>query len=65
MYTLYHSGDFIIPPFSKEGELKSLERVEKDYSSKNVWAVSYKYASLNNKIYLVYNDHKILIKERI
>lgn len=57
-YYVYHSGDIIIPRFSVKGELLSIEHIEKYYSSRSSWVVSYKYASYDNKIYLIYNDRK-------
>lgn len=57
-YYIYHSGEIIIPRFSEEGELLSLQKIDKYYSSRSPMLVSYKYAAYNNKIYLVYNDRK-------
>ncbi|MEM6346457.1 MAG: hypothetical protein AAF927_21385 [Bacteroidota bacterium] len=56
---IYSSEDLIIVRFSKEGELFSLQKVPKRFSTSGGWdMISYSLALYNDKVYLIFNDHK-------
>ncbi|MEL7533815.1 MAG: hypothetical protein AAFN10_21050 [Bacteroidota bacterium] len=56
---IYSSEDLVIVHFSKEGELLSLQKVPKYYSTPGGWdMVTYSLALYNDKVYLVFNDNK-------
>lgn len=57
-FTIYHTNDIVMPRFNREGQLVSLDKVEKRYFSKDSETTSYSYLAKDNTIVLVFNDFK-------
>ena len=54
----YHTNSLIIPRFTMDGELVSLQKIPKTFRSQSMANVSYTFALANNKTYLIFNDMK-------
>jgi len=54
----YHSNEIVIPRFSREGNLLSMEKIDKTYRSENPYYTTYTLATVGNKSYLIFNDRK-------
>lgn len=57
-YYVYHSNEIVVPRFSPEGKLVSMDKVDKVFSSRSPMVVSYSFFIKDNSIVLVYNDFK-------
>ena len=55
---LYHANSLVIPRFSADGELLSLQKIPKKFSSNEPFITSYILALSNNKAYFLFNDRK-------
>lgn len=57
-YYKYHSNEIIVPRFSENGDLVSIQKIDKDFVSLTPANTSYTIATYNDKICLVFNDQK-------
>ncbi|MBT8190141.1 MAG: hypothetical protein KJO29_06900, partial [Bacteroidia bacterium] len=55
---VYHTDDIVIPVFSADGEILSIQKIEKEYNSYSSSSTSYTMARSGGKAFLVFNDKK-------
>ena len=55
---VYHTNDIVIPVFNQEGEIISIQKIEKEFNSYSESSTSYTLAKSDGKTFLVFNDRK-------
>ncbi|NNE27179.1 MAG: hypothetical protein HKN09_10075 [Saprospiraceae bacterium] len=55
---LFHTDDILIPVFDTEGNIMTIHKVEKDFTSSHRSRTSYAFAQANGSTFLIFNDRK-------